>query len=89
MSYEELLEKKEKLENELKEVQQNINNHEDTKFLEHLDTAIIALRKAVNLKPYVSVSLDYECERCGYEDCEMTTLADIAYVLTNLTESMK
>lgn len=87
MTYEELLEKKEKLQNELDQVQKDICVHENFQFLEYLDTAINVLHKASNLKPYANIEIEYECENCGKEDSSFNDLSEIVYGLKVLKES--
>ena len=89
MNYEELLKKKEQLENELKEVQDNLNNHENIKFIEYLDTAIDALSKATKLKPWSAIEIEYECESCSFEEIQSKYLSEILDALKTKRKNMK
>ena len=87
MTYEELLEKKENLQNELDQVQKDIYAHENFQFLEYLDTAIDVLHKASSLKPCVNIEIEYECGDCGKEDYCCYELSDIVYSLKVLKKN--
>lgn len=65
MTYEELLQKKNELTTQMKQIDEALAEHEEAEFIASLETAITELKKAYELKPYVSVEIeDVECEQC-------------------------